>query len=381
MKRTSDPWTLVIGVSAANAVGIVPGAIPAFLVGGLMDDLGFSAVDAGALGTIELISIAGASILAAPFMARLSAVRVAFCGGFLTVGAHLVSALLESFWPLAVARFAAGVGEGLALAAASTTAAAARDPDRLYGFAMASFMGTMVLLTPGLAPVIEAQGIAAGYVTLGCFYLLLVPFFGWLGRAERKPVEATSEAPPLPRGQLVLVMSVMILFGLGPGPVGSFMERIGVQIGMTAERIGQFYSMAMAAGLAASILAGRLGVRFGRTRPISLVMLVQAGACLGFGFVSGELLYLGVILLFLGSYMFLNTYLFATVAVFDPAGRVGPAAVGSFMLVFGLGPMLGGALITWGSYVMLGWFAVAVLGLGALLVLAFGDFLNRLDAR
>ena len=71
----------------------------------------------------------------------------------------------------------------------------------------------------------------------------------------------------------------------------------------------------------------------------------------------------------------------ATVAVFDPTGRAGPAAAGLYSLALGFGPGLGGYLVSADSFALTGWFAVGVCGFGALLVLLNGSPLNRLGAK
>ena len=379
MTQTRDPWTLVVAVSIGNMIGLTPSTITAFLVGGLMDALGFTEIQAGVLGTTEMMTVAATSLFVAPFMVRLSVVRVALCGVLLAGTAQFASAFLESFWLLVGTRFLCGMGSGLVLAAATATAAAAANPDRLYGYAIAGFMGTMSLLTPAMDAVLGARGIAGGYAMLGASFLVLGPFLVWLGRAKRTEVVTATRDLPLPRGELVLLMSVMVMFGLGPGPLWAFMERIGVSIGLK-DSVGVLYTMGILCGLGSSLFAGWLGVRWGRTRPLVVAFLGQGVSCLGFCFVSSQLGYAVMMVLFWVSYMFLNVFLFATVAAFDPAGRVGPAGVGSFMLVLGLGPALGGVLVTTGSYVSTGWFAMAVMGAGALLVAVLGRPLNRLGA-
>ena len=52
-KPVRDPWALVFAVCVGNTLGLIPSSVVAFLIGGLMDDLGFSEIEAGVLGTIE----------------------------------------------------------------------------------------------------------------------------------------------------------------------------------------------------------------------------------------------------------------------------------------------------------------------------------------
>jgi len=376
--RSNDSWALILALVIANTMGLMPTSVTGFLVGGVIDGLGFSAIQAGVLGTSEMMAAAASSILVAPFMARISRVRIAVCGALLAASAQFASALLDSFGPLIGARLVAGVGSGLVLAAAIATAAAARNPDRVYGYAIGGYMGAISLLTPLVAALIEAMGIAAGYAALGSLYLLGLPALIHLGHAPGAAAVSRSEPLPLPRRELLLLLGIMILFGLGPGPTWAFMERLGVHIGLEVGRIGWILAVGFLCGSGGSLLAGALGARWGRTRPLVLGLLTLGAACLGFEFFSHEFVYGTMTMLFMLSYMFVQVFLLATIAAFDPSGRVGAAAAGSFVLLLGLGPVLGGLLITAGSYATLGHFAIGLCSATALLILLFGRPLDRL---
>ena len=99
--QSRDSWTLITAVAIGFAIAFFPGQVSQFLIGGLMDDRGFNAVQAGTLSTIEVMAVAGAALVAALFMSRLSVVRVALCGVLLAGLAQLGSALLDAFWLLA----------------------------------------------------------------------------------------------------------------------------------------------------------------------------------------------------------------------------------------------------------------------------------------
>ena len=378
--QSKDPWALVIAVLIGGTIGLLPAMIVPFLIGGAIDSLGFSETQAGALGSVELVGIAATSMLAAPFMARLSVVRLAYCGGILAVLSQLGSASLDSFWPLIVARLGTGIGSGLVLAAATAAAAGARNPDRIFGFLITAVMVVTALMTAVETAAINAMGMAGGYGALGVLYLAGLPFLVWLGRASRAAAANGTGQRRLPRGQLVLLLALSAIIALGPGPTWTFMQRIGVGIGIGLERVGTYYSIAVLFGIAGALGAGALGRRWGRRGPIALSVLALGASCLGISTVSAEAGYVTMMLLLLVSYLFAYTFVMATVAVFDPTGRAGPAAAGLYSLALGFGPGLGGYLVTTGSYATTGWFALAVCGLGALLVVLAGRSLNRIDA-
>ena len=177
----------------------------------------------------------------------------------------------------------------------------------------------------------------------------------------------------------MLAFSIAVLFGLGPAPAWAFMERVGVSIGLSVERVGVLYAMGTALGLTGPLLATAFGARWGRVRPIAMASILLAIACLGFGYVASAAGYVVTMLLFWPSYMFLYAFIFATVAVADPSGRLGPLTIGAYMLVLALGPAFGGMLVAAGSYAAPGWFAVAVVALMLAVLFGFRRRLNGLD--
>ena len=380
--QSKDPWVLVIAVTISGAIGLLPQMIVPFLIGGVIDSLGFSEMQAGALGSVELVGIAVTTVFAAPFMARLSVVKVALYGGILAASSQLGSALLDSFWPLLLARLGAGIGAGLIVAAATAAAAGTRNPDRIFGLLSAAVMVVTALMTAIETAAIGAMGMVGGYGALGVLYLAGLPLAVWLGRASRPAaISGGAGRRRLPRGQLVLLLALATIIALGPGPTWTSMERIGVGIGIGLERVGNYYSIAVLCGIAGALGAGALGWRWGRRGPLALSVLLLGAACLGVSTVSAEAGYAIMMLLLLVSYLFAYTYVMATVAVFDPTGRAGPAAAGLYSLALGFGPGLGGYLVSADSFALTGWFAVGVCGFGALLVLLNGSPLNRLGAR
>ena len=364
---------------SGNFVGLVPGTLAAFLVGGLIADLGFDPIDAGILGSGEMIVLAATSTFLARYMTRLPVVPISLAGGLLTGTAHLVSAFLEPFWPLLAVRLLAGVGEGLMLAAAAATAARTRDPDRVYGIGFAATMAALIAFSPVLGSVIGAYGMIGGYTAVGLLYLALTPLSLWLGLAPPRSATPASAFRPLPRGQLALVMIVMVSFGIGPAPTFAFLERVASEIGIDPGRVGAIFSMSFAVGLGTALFVGWLGPRWGRTLPTALALAALGTFSLLLVKVEGQAIFAWVLLAYMAWYLFVQVAYFAAVAAFDPSGRVAPAASGCFMLTLGLGPLVGGLLVTWGSYTATGWFGLTVCCFGALLLVTAGRFLDHLE--
>ena len=236
----------------------------------------------------------------------------------------------------------------------------------------------MALASYGLAEVLVRAGIVGGYVMIGVLYLLGLPFLHGLRDAPGRTVQSAVPGSALPTGELALLLGTMALIGFGTGPTWSFMERVGMRMGLDLERIGFFYLVATCIGIVGPVLTGVLGGRSGRTRPIAIAQVGLGLSCVAIVHAQSEAAYFAGMVGLLVTYMFLYPFVMATIACFDPAGRVGPAAAGLFFFVLGLGPFLGGLLVTYGSYETPGWFGIGILGAAALLLTLRGGSLNRL---
>ncbi len=68
MKPAHTGWTRIVAVTLANTVGLGPATFGAFLVGATMDGLGFTAIQAGALVSSEMLSVGCTAMLSSAFI-------------------------------------------------------------------------------------------------------------------------------------------------------------------------------------------------------------------------------------------------------------------------------------------------------------------------
>jgi predicted MFS family arabinose efflux permease len=265
---------------------------------------------------------------------------------------------VESYSLLVGARLAAGIGEGVVLAAAGAAAAGSTDPDRLFartflwgGLAIALFLAVLPYAT-------VPWGYAGGFALVAAVSLVCMPLLTWMGP---KPAQEEAQViPPLPHMALgVSAVAGVILFALGQGALWAFTERIGLAIGLSPEAVGIALGATQVAALSGAAFAWWLGTRAGRTGPV--VIGVGASALSTWALVhTSSTVGFWVILLFWGiAYFFAVPYLLGTAAALDRYGRWSAAAMGLSMAGVALGPGSAGFAISLWGYAALGWLVIA----------------------
>ncbi|MAE96471.1 MAG: hypothetical protein CL910_17630 [Deltaproteobacteria bacterium] len=259
----------------------------------------------------------------------------------------------------------AGLGAGLAGAAATAAASGAPDPERLFAVAsvVGGVAGSFAVLPLGSAIA------AAGADGMFLFMVVATAVVAPLLRGLPAPASAAAGAAPRIRraGAASLVLAGFFLFALGQNAVWAFTERIAKDLGIDVETMAMILAVTNLLGLAGAGGAALLGLRVGRRVPLlgSVAVTMVATAFLvearGIGgFVAANLFWA------LG-FFFAMPYFLGTLATLDDRGRwaaigtglasvgaaLGPAAAGLVLAEQGYGPLLGLVLACGGVAVAL----------------------------
>ena len=78
---------MAVGFGSLMGV-LVANSIP-FLIGGLIDGLGFTEIQGGVIGSVEMAALAITAIAVTPLLARVSRMKVALAGGAVAAIAEL----------------------------------------------------------------------------------------------------------------------------------------------------------------------------------------------------------------------------------------------------------------------------------------------------
>ncbi len=359
--ETSMKPLLVLAVGVAFMNGNLGVYVVPFQIGAWMDGLQLSAAQSGLLGTLEIAAMSLTAIVVAPIMPRWSHIKAAMTGALIAIAAQAATSGVDPYFLLALARLAVGIGCGLIFAAVVAAIATSPEPDRLMGFGQAvmnlSFMFVFVLIPYTL--LWQAQrGLFLG---LAALMLVSMPLYRLLPDGASISGHADAPAPPRNISVRVLIHFVaIVILNLGLGALWGFLERLGVQIGLSAETIGTVLSLSTIGMIAGSLFAGWLGIRLGRAVPMLVASLLCGISALAVMTADSLAMYASAIMLYGVAYLFVGPYIIVGMAsALDTSGRLAPACGGVMFFSYSLGIAGGGYIADTFSYSTIGWLALA----------------------
>jgi len=334
-------WLVVIGTLA---VVVLPG-----LVGGFVDHLGFSEQAAGIVAAAQLFGTAFGLLIPTFCMTRLNLRLTILFALVLVLACDLLSAAAaRDAGVLSLVRFAAGAGAGVVLGVAIGIISAMRNPDAMFGWGLvAQFTvgGAGLYLLPGLLGSVGMQGVFL------CFAgICAVGFAGapWIPRgtaARGAAEEAAGSLSTLLTGGVILVLLAFSLFYVSNGAQWTYLDRIGAEGGLPAEKVGVALSISMLFGIlgavAAAMVAGRVSrdscLLFGTTLAVvSPIMLTLDFEMVGYTIAACLVNF---------ALSFVVPFYLGILADFDPTGRVGSIAYVLNFLSMSIGPAAGAMMI------------------------------------
>ncbi|MFD8735595.1 MFS transporter [Streptomyces sp. NPDC059618] len=357
--RTPTPWPLV----ALFTAGYLAAYLLPTTVGRLDAGLPLSATQAGAVGSVLLLSSASAGFLLASRVDRFGP-RALARAGLLLAAAGYGTAALSSALPLVIGgAIVGGFGSGTATTVAATGIAGRPDPHRVTTlglFGVSGLAGALYLTIPHLGP-----GHGYPLAAIACTALLALTLTGRLP-ARTPAAHARRAAAPLPhRRPGLLLAGALLLWSLAQNSLWGVSGRIGLtQAGLSEVAVGAVFAVALGAGLLGTLVAGALGPRLGRALPIGLGTALIAG-CIALSaaatdltsFASGEIAWNAL-------YPVVLSYVIGLAASMDPRGRWAVLVGSASSLGTACGPLTGSLLSAREGYPAMG----AVLAMGLLLV-------------
>ena len=331
-------------VCLANSIAFVPSNTAPLIVAGLILGLGFNEADSGLVLTVELLLMGIAAMGLAAYMTRVKTRDASIAGAVLLLVGHSLAATAGSLEAILVWRGIAGFGAGIVLAAVNATIAGAPNPARLYGLALmvSPLIGTVTAFI--MSRMVAAFAHAGAFGVLAVLTLLVFPML-W-AFPDYRTQSATPKREPLPqRVPGVVLMIGIFLFGLGMNAYFPFIERLGVRLDLSLERIGEIFTVVVVAGAVGAGTAGAIGTRFGILVPLIGSFLLHAAAMILVIEIASLPAYIIGALLEGASFSFSLTFQFSLAAMLDRYGRWAAAAGGTLSFSFGFGPYLGGLLI------------------------------------
>ncbi len=355
-----ERWPARIALMVAHCAGMVDLVALPVWVGTLITRYGFDPQRAGALATLFLLGAVGFSLLWAPRFHRLRADVVAPCGFALAGIAFVGAAFTSDFATLAVLHALAGAAAGTALSMTHGTMGRSSNPHRIFALAGMA-LGVFAIAFLGLTPVLVSSAggpalfrVFAAVMLVGAV-VTAVAFPAAAGAAEQSARPAGSGRLSTAVWFAALGISCM---GLVQAMLFSFLERIGADRGFTPAAVT---GVLIALGFV-NLIPAPMAALLQRRWPAHLVVLggpvVQAALAVTIAGSTGYLPYAIAGASFAAVMIFTHTFAFGLVAQLDPGGRALSATPAMLMTGAAIGPLLGGTLVKYAGYGVLGSAAV-----------------------
>lgn len=348
-----DPPSLVIGATASQIIGgLIPQMSP-FVVAGLIGGLSLSERDAGLVASVELLSLACAAILVAPFFSRFPYKPVSLFAIAITLAAQSASIFVDGWSWLVLLRGLAGAGEGILYAISlSVVAAHCLNPEKVFGyFQLVWAIGSVALFSVG-------GEITAAFAHHGIFALLfgislaLAPLVFLVPNVRAVSNDQSGLATPVSYLGILLFIAIALYVAVSAG-LFAFSVPMGERVGLTTSAVGYILTASTVIGLAGAAAATAMNIRFGRALPITGFCAGYILAVLVLCLWHDPLAYAAAVIVSAVLYYFSLPYLFGLAAALDQSGRWAAAAGSANLLGFALGPVFTGAVIGRTGYVSL----------------------------
>ena len=352
MRTFDDNLSTTFLVSAVYPMGPAAIILMPMLVGGVIDDFGFSEQQAGYIAAIEGMGLVVASLVAALWIRRVSWTTMLFLGFVLTALLNFVSANLDAFIPLLTVRFLAGMTGGTIFAVTVAALGDNRQPDQAFGIAQV-VQGAMMFAAFAAAPyILEHWTVSGLYYMLGAASLLMMLSLWRYPSAglERTQAHLDSAGGASYTGLIWLGLFASFLFFANIFGFWTYIERIGQAAGLDTETIGWALGLSQFAAILGAGIAALAGDRYGRALPLVVAM---AGLLVTLWLLVGQFTsmtyYLGAGV-FQGLFVMANSYQLGVIAKIDVKGQFLVLVTGFQGLGAAIGPAAAAGLISDGDY-------------------------------
>lgn len=332
------------------------------IVDGLIQALGFSNQEAGAVGSANMYGAAFGALLIV-FLVRYIAWRpVSLVFLLVLMAIDLGSLALTSPGVLTAVRFVHGLVGGMLVGTAFSVIARTPEPDRTFGvllFVQFGLGGVGVMFIPGLVPEYGTAILFLSLVAFSAVSLCMLPFIPDYAVQGGRPPSLFSAASW--SASLLLVLLALFLFQAANMGLYAFIIGLGEHYGLAADFITRTLGFAAWIGLAGAGLVIVVSDRMGYTRPLLLGIGVTAVACWAYLYSDIEWVWIAANFAIGVTWAFTIPYLLGLASRFDRHGQM--AAMAGFASKMGLasGPAVFAALLGEDRYAVIIWASVVAL--------------------
>ncbi|MBT5602216.1 MAG: MFS transporter [Gammaproteobacteria bacterium] len=335
-------------MAAAGAAGFL--LLP-IIIGAAMDSLGLQQQQAGLLASSYFAGYF-VSCVAAVFLIKRLSLRVLAKSGYVFLCAGLLAAALTvDAVMLGFCMLASGFGAGLLFGLAVLIAGQGSNSERDFGILLVSQQLLAVALLYVLPSLIVPHwGFSGIMIALA---LILGPGVLTVFRLEYRSEDQPPSSPTQNPGLALFSSNHSIWFGLAGltvyfaalAGVWAFVERMGVDRGLSSQWISISLSLSMIGGVIGGLLVALLANRFGRSRPLVLSLAAFVGVFVAYSMDYGVLIYAVSTFMFSLFWNYVLGYQMVIISDLDQAGRYAVLIPAAQALGAVLGPGMAGFII------------------------------------
>lgn len=350
-----------------------------FFVGGLISELGFTQAQANLISSAEIAGMALSSLLGAAWIGRLNWRHVALFALFAVLAGNLFSFYVENFQVLVATRFITGlVGHGTAFALGVAAIGNTSQPDRNFGFTIASqvAMGALTaLIVPKTIAIYGIAGMCAPAAILAVVAMAFIPRLATSGHAQTPDSNQSKRTGILILPLLGLL--VMIIWQMGVGPFFNNLVPYGISIELDPSDIGTALFLSTGLSIIGPLTASALANKINRNVPVCIALTVQLLIILSF---QGDITWIGFTvraILFQTAWNFTGPFLMGMIANLDESGRYSVLIPASQLGGIALGHAVIASLVQGSNLVLVNYFCAGAIFLSIFLFVLVSGKINK----
>lgn len=341
---------------------------PGFVLG-MVQYMGFDEKVAADIASVEMWGIAITTVIMTFFAQRFNWRHVFFISLLITILGNIASLFVDAPLLFGITRFIVGFGAGGLVSLSFTVVGLTAKPDRNFAYLImwVLFYGAIVMMAmPTAYQLVGMSGVLVFLALLSAVGLYFVHFLPASGE-EHAQVE--EDAVNLPDNYKYIAILAMFLYFLGHGVVWAYLFLIGIIGGGSEQEIANGLTLSQFGGIVGAITAAMIGIKYGRSLPLSIGIL---GTFIPFFWLFGSmgaLVYTIAVCVYNYSWNLTHPFLLAAMASFDRSGRVVTIAVAAQMLGLANGPWIAARVFTEGDFSNVIWLGIILFGASLLLIL------------
>jgi MFS family permease len=293
--RTNDSatngWRAIVASILLAKTAVATFAIAPFLIGGYIDYLHLSVVQASRTLSVEIFALAISNACAFFWIHKVSCRLWVRRILLLLIALNISCVFVPDHETLLLLRALVGFAEGALLALGLGLLGTTARPNRNFGLYFAISLSVGAINIRILPLFLESAGVTGLFVNLSLYAVIALIGSAWVQRHSigETSVPASNVVPS--KGFAIAVLPLLFLmlanyvYFIGQGGVWSFLERLGVQHDIDLVGIANALAISLFAGVAGGATAGWLDLKLGRVIPM-LLAIGLAIASIGLLFVS-----------------------------------------------------------------------------------------------